>query len=224
VTDSRTAVDFAGCMRELADVHHPKAEHIRVVLDNLSTHSAGALYEAFPARKARPMLDRLKFHLSPSTPAGSTWSRSKSACSAANASTAALAVSSASNLRSRPENDSEMRHAPVSNGCSPSRRAAQNRAAPIPCQTDIQTQRVIVTVQGTSEHILWGLITLARRRRSRGGNRRAPRRNCSRGQCRHQLQRDLQPLHISLVRWHLSKGNSSETAVFPARQCAIRSP
>src|SRR5690348_10214683 len=44
VTDSRAAVDFAACMRELAEVHFPKAERIRVVLDNLSTHSAGALY------------------------------------------------------------------------------------------------------------------------------------------------------------------------------------
>ncbi len=39
VTDSRAAVDFAACMRELTDVHFPKAERIRVVLDNLSTHS-----------------------------------------------------------------------------------------------------------------------------------------------------------------------------------------
>ena len=32
VTESRTAVDFAACMRELADIHFPKAERIRVVL------------------------------------------------------------------------------------------------------------------------------------------------------------------------------------------------
>ena len=49
VTESRTAVDFAACMRELADIHFPKAERIRVVLDNLSAHSPGALYQAFPA-------------------------------------------------------------------------------------------------------------------------------------------------------------------------------
>jgi len=30
-------------MRDLADLHYPKADKIRVVLDNLSTHSAGAL-------------------------------------------------------------------------------------------------------------------------------------------------------------------------------------
>jgi hypothetical protein len=39
VTNSRAAIDFAVCMRELADIHFSKAERIRVVLDNLSTHS-----------------------------------------------------------------------------------------------------------------------------------------------------------------------------------------
>jgi len=62
VTDSRAAVDFAACMRELTDVHFPKSERIRVVLDNLSTHSAGALYQAFPAAEARRVLRRLEFH------------------------------------------------------------------------------------------------------------------------------------------------------------------
>jgi transposase len=65
VTESRAAVDFAACMRELADVHFPKAERIRVVLDNLSTHSAGALYQAFPADQARRLLRRLEFHYVP---------------------------------------------------------------------------------------------------------------------------------------------------------------
>jgi hypothetical protein len=49
VTEHRAAADFAACMRELVDVHYPKADRIRVVLDNLSTHKAGALYQAFPA-------------------------------------------------------------------------------------------------------------------------------------------------------------------------------
>ena len=65
MTDNRAAVDFASCMRELADVHFPKAERIRVVLDNLSTHSAGALYQAFPACEARRVLRRLEFHYVP---------------------------------------------------------------------------------------------------------------------------------------------------------------
>jgi transposase len=65
VTDSRTAVDFATCMRELADVDFPEAERIRVVMDNLSTHTAGALYQAFPACEARRVLQRLEFHYVP---------------------------------------------------------------------------------------------------------------------------------------------------------------
>jgi DDE superfamily endonuclease len=65
VTESRAAVDFAACMRELTDVHFPEAERIRVVLDNLSTHSAGALYHAFPAPEARRVLRRLEFHYVP---------------------------------------------------------------------------------------------------------------------------------------------------------------
>ena len=65
VTASRAAVDFAACMRELTDVHFPKAKRIRVILDNLSTHSAGALYQAFPAAEARRVLRRLEFHYVP---------------------------------------------------------------------------------------------------------------------------------------------------------------
>ena len=65
VTDSRTARDFAHCMRDLVDLHYPKAETIRVVLDNLSTHSRGALYETFPAPEAHRILRRLEFHYTP---------------------------------------------------------------------------------------------------------------------------------------------------------------
>jgi transposase len=65
VTERRTAVDFAAGMRELAEVDFPHAERIRVVLDNLSTHTPGALYEAFPAPEARRVLRRLEFHFTP---------------------------------------------------------------------------------------------------------------------------------------------------------------
>lgn len=65
VTEQRTALDFAECMRDLVDLHYPKAERIRVVLDNLSTHHAKNLYEAFPADEARRLLRRLEFHYTP---------------------------------------------------------------------------------------------------------------------------------------------------------------
>ena len=57
--------DFAFCMRELVDVDFPEAERIRVVLDNLSTHTAAALYAAFPPAEARRVLRRLDFHYTP---------------------------------------------------------------------------------------------------------------------------------------------------------------
>jgi transposase len=65
VTDQRTAQDFAECMRDLVDVHYPKAQRIRVVLDNLSTHSAAALYRSFAPEEARRILRRLEFHFVP---------------------------------------------------------------------------------------------------------------------------------------------------------------
>jgi transposase len=68
VTDRRTNQDFAHCMRDLVDLHYPDASMIRVVLDNLSTHSAGALYDAFPAQEARRVLKRLEFHHTPKHP------------------------------------------------------------------------------------------------------------------------------------------------------------
>lgn len=52
-------------MRDLADVHYPEADRIRVVLDNLSTHSPAALYHALPAPEARRVLQRLEFHYTP---------------------------------------------------------------------------------------------------------------------------------------------------------------
>jgi transposase len=65
VTERRTAQDYALRLRELVDVDFPDAERIRVVQDNLSTHTAGSLYEAFPAPEARRILGRLEFHYTP---------------------------------------------------------------------------------------------------------------------------------------------------------------
>ncbi|MFD1984466.1 IS630 family transposase [Mesorhizobium newzealandense] len=65
VTERRAAEDFAHCMRDLVDIHYPQAERVRVVLDNLSTHSAAALYQALPASEARRVLRRLEFHYTP---------------------------------------------------------------------------------------------------------------------------------------------------------------
>jgi len=65
VTDRRACGDFAECMRDLVDTHYPTAERIRVILDNLSTHTASALYETFEPAEARRILRRLEFHYTP---------------------------------------------------------------------------------------------------------------------------------------------------------------
>src|SRR5829696_913959 len=65
VTEQRTARDYAKRLRELVDVDYPDAGCIRVVQDNLSTHTPGSLYEAFPAPEARRILERLEFHYTP---------------------------------------------------------------------------------------------------------------------------------------------------------------
>src|ERR1700679_2818682 len=65
VTEHRAARDFAVCMRDLADIHYPNVDLIRVVMDNLSTHNPGALYETFPPPEAHRILQRLEFHYTP---------------------------------------------------------------------------------------------------------------------------------------------------------------
>ena len=65
VTARRTKQDFAGCMRRLADEFYPDAETVRVVLDNLSTHTKAALYDTFPPAEARRLARKLEFHYTP---------------------------------------------------------------------------------------------------------------------------------------------------------------
>jgi hypothetical protein len=65
VTDRRANEDFAICMRDLVDADYPDVDKIRVVMDNLSTHTASAIYQTFPAAEARRILRRLEFHYTP---------------------------------------------------------------------------------------------------------------------------------------------------------------
>ena len=65
VTERRTRKDWALLMKELVDVHYPLAETIRLVIDNLNTHVAGALYETFDPEEAKRILDKLEFHYTP---------------------------------------------------------------------------------------------------------------------------------------------------------------
>jgi len=51
VTDQRTKQDFAWCMQDLIEIHFPEAEKIRVVLDNLITHSPAPFTRLFRLSK-----------------------------------------------------------------------------------------------------------------------------------------------------------------------------
>jgi hypothetical protein len=65
VTDRRTRLDYAGCVKELVDVHYPQAGKILLVQDNLNTHSGGSLYERFAPQEALRLLERIEFHYTP---------------------------------------------------------------------------------------------------------------------------------------------------------------
>lgn len=65
VTDTRTRVDFAHCIKDLVDVHYPHTEKILLVMDNLNTHSAASLYQAFPPTEARRLAEKLEIHHTP---------------------------------------------------------------------------------------------------------------------------------------------------------------
>ena len=65
VTDRRTAVDYAHVLKDIADVHFAGAAKIVLVQDNLNTHSAASLYEAFPAPEARRLAERFEWHCTP---------------------------------------------------------------------------------------------------------------------------------------------------------------
>jgi hypothetical protein len=65
VTERRTKADWAQQIRDLVDVRYPDAERIRLVCDNLNTHTPAALYEAFPPAEAKRLADKLEIHHTP---------------------------------------------------------------------------------------------------------------------------------------------------------------
>jgi hypothetical protein len=65
VTAQRTKEDFAYAVRDLVDIHFPTAKKIRLVVDNLNTHTPAALYETFAPAEARRIVRKLEFHYTP---------------------------------------------------------------------------------------------------------------------------------------------------------------
>jgi len=65
VRSQRTKLEFTEVMRALADEVYPDAKVIRVVLDNLNTHTPASFYAVLPAAEARRLTQRLEFHYTP---------------------------------------------------------------------------------------------------------------------------------------------------------------
>ena len=63
--ERRTKLDWAKQIKHLLEVHYPNAKKIRLVMDNLNTHSIGSLYEAFEPEVARSLTGRLEIHYTP---------------------------------------------------------------------------------------------------------------------------------------------------------------
>ncbi len=65
VTQHRRKPEFAEVMRHLADDLYPNADRIRLVVDNLNTHTAAAFYESFPPEQARHLSKKIEFIYTP---------------------------------------------------------------------------------------------------------------------------------------------------------------
>jgi hypothetical protein len=65
LSQRRTRIDFAHCIKDLVDVQYPQATSIVLVMDQLNTHSPASLYEAFPPAEAKRLADTLEIHYTP---------------------------------------------------------------------------------------------------------------------------------------------------------------
>lgn len=64
VRQQRTKVDYAEFMDRVSE-HYIDTAVMRVVQDNLNTHTPGSFYERFDPEKARNLMNRFEFHYTP---------------------------------------------------------------------------------------------------------------------------------------------------------------
>jgi len=65
ITERRTRIDWAWFIKGMLDERYPEAVRVRLVMDNLNTHSLASLYEAFAPEEARRLAERLEIHYTP---------------------------------------------------------------------------------------------------------------------------------------------------------------
>ena len=64
ISERKTKQDWSYFLEEIAG-HWERAEKITLVMDNLNTHTPGALYETFPPDKARDLWNKFEFVYTP---------------------------------------------------------------------------------------------------------------------------------------------------------------
>ncbi len=65
ITEHRTRKDWALFVKSMLDERYPQATKVRLVMDNLNTHTPASLYEAFEPEEARRLARRLEIHYTP---------------------------------------------------------------------------------------------------------------------------------------------------------------
>jgi len=65
ITENKCKVDWAEFVKEIADTYYPDVPKITLVMDNLGTHTPGALYERFDPAEAKRIWDRFEFIYTP---------------------------------------------------------------------------------------------------------------------------------------------------------------
>lgn len=65
ITENRTRKDWAMQIRQMLDERYPSALKVRLVMDNLNTHTIASLYETFKPGEARRLAERLDIHYTP---------------------------------------------------------------------------------------------------------------------------------------------------------------
>jgi transposase len=65
ITEHRTRKDWAMQIKQMLDERYPRAVKVRLVMDNLNTHTIASLYETFKPGEARRLAERLDIHYTP---------------------------------------------------------------------------------------------------------------------------------------------------------------
>lgn len=65
VTERRTKKDFAMYIKHLVNNVFPQAKKLRIVMDNLNTHTYGSILETFEFREAVELIKKVNFYYTP---------------------------------------------------------------------------------------------------------------------------------------------------------------